>query len=475
MNANAFDYAPLFEALTPFELANLRELQWEKTPQAAESVNCIFEEGVGVTFAAGALPFLETRKGEIDAPLGSVFAKSDSIAQFLVQNRALGQAYLLKAQRERLTIAARPARAKIFQVTAHIKGVETAAAAVFIASEATKLWKKILLVDADTENQFIFSLLRFDALPPLLTEQLEKPSTFRADLKKCIVPAFTGVDYLNLQATSLRPFEDAEICRIAGFLDEDYDAVVWYSGKRHSAYMSANADATFAVIDNSYKAEIAALATHAHAPHTVLLRKEQGTEFPGLGPAFSRALPTDFWASENEESAYLRRTVRRLLSAYRIVLGESELVGTLPLLHGAALYFKLSCEEEAKKETSLNALQKKMRAYYPKDAFFSARSAYRSIERFAPLPVTTLIEVDGYPRLVSLPRSGELLATAVFPRATIPSLQHKDVRLTAANAGTLARFTRLAARGGFTHILHGEKLSLDHPNALASLMEQMQL
>lgn len=470
----AENYAHLLAAITPEEKEALLALDWQAQPLPGESVMMRHEKAAGITHLAGALPFLETHKAELPSD-EMRWLRSESLAQFLLQHRALCHSYLKLARGARYTLCGAPSPARVLQVAAEIPGVEAAAFAVFLASRAAQLGDKVLLVDADDQNQFVFPLLHFAELPPVLTENLQKPSSFRTDLTRCIVKAWPNVDYLNLHATSLRPFDDTELCRICGFLDADYDSVIFYSGRRLSKWLSHNADTTFSFCANSYTGELAALERHAFSPHLVLLHPGDDYYFPWLTREFRREIPADHWQNVPPELNVLANFITRVLSAKRLLLGDGDLAGALNAYNGASLYLRLSGAESSAAESTINALQGRLRALYPRDTFFSARSAICAVARLPIMPVTTLLELDGWPQLLSLASSPELLASAVFPSGVIGALFAGARKLAAISPQGLAKFRNLALRGNFTEIYSAARLHFKKPNALAALLEQSQL
>lgn len=472
-SADAENFSRLLRAILPEELESFHALDWQTTVLAGESVYARSEKAAGITGLGGALPFIETRKGE--SPDNVLWARSDSLARFLVENRALCRSYLTQARSDRLALYGAPSQAQLLQVSAEAAGAEAAAFAIFLATRAAAAGNKVLLADADDKNQFIFSLLGFSDMPPVLTENLQKPSSFRSDLTRCITKGWQSVDYLNLQATSLRCFNDTELSRICGFLDADYDTIIIYSGRRSAPWLSLNASLTFSVCAASLKGEMAALARHAGSPHLVLLRRGEDYYFPWLTPEFSRLIPEDRWQNLPANLNVLAGFVDRVLAARRLVIGNADLGGALSVLNGAALYCRLSGVETEEADKTVNALQGRLRAYYPRDTFFSARSAKRALARLQLLPVSVLLEINGRPQLVSLPASPELLATAVFPQGVIPALQGEGTRVSAAGPGSIDQFRALALRGQVTEVYSAERLRLQKPNALAALLEQMQV
>jgi uncharacterized protein (DUF1778 family) len=471
-SADAENFSRLLRAILPDELEALLAQDWQSTPLAGESVCMRNEQPAGITGLGGALPFVETRKGE--TPEGFLWTRSDNLARFLVENRALCRSYLTTARADRLTLHGAPDQAQLLQVAAETAGAEAAAFAIFLATRAAAAGNKVLLADADDANQFVFSLLGFADMPAVLTENLQKPSTFRSDLTRCITRAWQGVDYLNLQATSLRCFNDVELSRICGFLDADYDTVIIYSGRRSSKWLSLNATVTFSFCAPSLKGEMSALSRHAGSPHLVLLRRGADYYFPWLTPEFGRLVPEDRWQNLPANLNVLAGFVDRVLSSRRLLLGHGDLGGALSVLNGAALYCWLRGTDADMAEKAVNGLQSRLRAYYPRDTFFSARSAYRAVGRLQLLPVSVLLEINGQPQLVSLPASPELLATAVFPQGVIPALRGDNLRVTAISPGGIERFRALALRGQFIEVYSANRLKLKKPNALAALLEQMQ-
>ncbi len=472
-SADAGNFSRLLRAILPGELESLQQLDWQVSPLAGEAIYAKFEKPAGITCLGGALPFLETHKAE--APAGFLWTRSDNLARYLSENRALCRSYLTEARAERLALHGVLEQAQLLQVSAETAGAEAAAFAIFLATRAAASGNKVLLADADDQNQFVFSLLGFADMPPVLTENLQKPSSFRTDLTRCITKAWQGVDYLNLQATSLRCFSDLELSRICGFLDADYDTIILYSGRRASPWLSLNAALTFSFCAPSLKGEMAALIRHAGSPHLVLLRRGDDYYFPWLTPEFARIVPEDRWQNLPANLNVLAGFVDRVLSARRVVIGNGEIGGALNVLNGASLYLRLSGVDASEAEQTIRSLQNRLRAYYPRDAFFSARSATRALARLELVPVSVLLEINAQPQLVSLPASPELLSAAVFPQGVIPALDKDGVRISAIGPGGLDRFRSLALRGQIREVYAAERLRWRKPNALAALLEQMQL
>ena len=115
-----------------------------------------------------------------------------------------------------------------------------------------------------------------------------------------------------------------------------------------------------------------------------------------------------------------------------------------------------------------------MRAQYPGASFFSQRSPVRAIKSLEPRPATTLLTLNAVPVIVSLPRSAELRALAIFPAGVIPAISHGTVRIAAAGAAAADDLAMLAGRGGYSQIVRAPRMTLQKPNALAAVLEQVQ-
>ncbi|MCX7632423.1 MAG: hypothetical protein N2Z22_03710 [Turneriella sp.] len=463
------NYARLFGAIAPEELQRWRELDWLPTPPPGDVIFARTEQEFGIVELGGALPFLETRK-VTRWPENVRWLKSEILARFLLVHPALYRSYLQLARKERYPILAGPQQGMLVQVAAETPGMEAAAFAIFLATRAEKLGMRVLLVDGDDKNQFLFPLLGLQEMPPLLTENLQKPSTFRSDLSRCVVKLGENRDYLNLHATTLRPFNEEEISRICGYVLADYDCVVFYSGRYKSRWLSTQAELTFACGDGSWRCERSSILAHTGSPHLVLLRPSSDIYYPGLTAEFGRKLPEDQFAELPPQLETLARYVDHLLSARTLLWGHNERAQAITASGGAVLYRKLLGVEDAG-EKSLNALQKKLRARYPGKSFFTLRSALRAASYLPRVPVSIIVSVAAWPQLVSLPYSDELLAIAIFPRGAIPP---PDPEITAAGPATLRRLATTALRGQFKEFLTSPPLTAKESNALAALMLQLQ-
>ena len=245
------NYVDFLSAATSHEAAALRALPWQAEPLPGEAVAAQFDPEIGLTAITGAMPFLETPKmAAKPATEGWQFLKSEPLGHFLVENRALFRAYSHAAGKEKCTIVGDYSPAYLAQVTTNIAGMEAANFAILTAAQIqSERGGKTLLIDADPQGQFVFPLLSLPQIPNVLTENLQKPSSFRADLTKCLVPLGKDLLYLNLQASSLRPFADDELSRIFGYLDADFENIVVYAGRLRSAWLSTNAHVNFSVGD----------------------------------------------------------------------------------------------------------------------------------------------------------------------------------------------------------------------------------
>jgi hypothetical protein len=469
------DFAGLFAAIRREELAALKELPWQNEPLPGESVSATFSNETGLTSLNGAIPFLETEKSPLPTGENRVHMKSEELAQFLAQHRALFRSYRKAAETEHYRTVGDVTPSHITHVTSDIPGMEAANLAIFIAAQISQGGSKTLLIDADPQNQFVFPLITFPEPPKLLTEQLQKPSTFKADLTKAIVPLNRNLSYLNLQASSLRPFDDAEMTRLCGFLDADFENLVFYCGRFRSAWLSSNAHLNYAVCPASYKSELAALLRHAQGSHTVLMKKGREPYLPLLSDFFSVKRPLEEWQQNIPMVAALAEFVLKTHRANRLVIGGREnLAGNLHCYTGFELFARYAGLADADAERALNALQKRLRPYYPKASFFGERSILNRVKSLPNRAATTILEVGDEPQIVSLISSPELKAAAIFPAGIMKAISTNGVRISACSAHGFVRFQTLAARGGFTSVLTAPRYRLAKPNALAAVMEQVQ-
>lgn len=471
----AENFAGLFAAIRREELQALHALPWQNDPLTGEALTALFSNETGLTSLTGAIPFLQVDKQEIPKTANDNHLKSEELAQFLVQNRALLRAYQSVAEDLQYPQVGDLTQAHIIHITSDVSGMEAANFAVFTAAQLSGLGQRTLIIDADPQNQFVFPLLTFKEAPKLLTEQLQKPATFKADLSKTIVNLDKNLSYLNLQASSLRPFADTEIARLCGILDADFENLVIYAGRFKSAWLSNNAHTNYAVCPDTYKGELTAILRHAHGSHTVLLKKGPPEYLPRLTGIFSTKRPLEDWKHSTPVVAALREFVIKTRNATRVVIGGREnLPGNLHCHTGFDLYARLSGLEDADAEKSLNALQKRLRPYYPKSAFFGKRSVLGRVRNLPQRALTTILEVGDEPQLVSLVGSAELRAAAIFPAGILPAISSSGMRVSGATSHGLQRFKTLAARGGFTSVLTAPRYRLQKPNALAAVMEQVQ-
>ncbi|MFO1472614.1 MAG: hypothetical protein U1F27_16445 [Turneriella sp.] len=473
----AENYAGFLATATATELAALRALPWQAEPVPGEAVAAQFDAEIGLTAITGAMPFLETpkmaAKPEGD---GWQYLKSEPLGHFLVENRALFRAYAHEAGKQKCAIVGDYEPAYLAHVTTNVAGMEAANFAIFAAAQIlAERGGRTLLIDADTQGQFVFPLLSLPKAPDVLTESLQKPSSFRADLNRCIVPLGKDFDYLNLQAPSLRPFSEDELCRILGYLDGDFENIIVYAGKLRSKWLSANAHINFAVGEPTYKGELESILRHRDGSHTALITKGKQPYFPCLGGEFSTKKPVGFWLNPPHELLAVNKFVRLIAGTNRIAIGGAgQSVGFLSCYTGLNLYLRYADMSDKKPEDVLARLQGRLRAYYPKSAFFSTRSIYRNIANLPNVAVTTLLEVGDYPQLVSLLRSAELRATAVFPAGILRPLLVDGVRLSAVSADGLSHFRDRAQRGGYDRVVSVPRIKLKNPNALGAIMEQVQ-
>lgn len=470
------NFARLFSALKRDELAALRALPWQSEPLTGETVTAVFSNETGLNYLAGAIPFIVTDKHEPATAANREHLKSEILAQFLAERRALLRSYLQAAGEAGYGLVGDLTSGHITQITTDIPGMDAANFAIFFSAQiAAHSGRKTLLIDADPQNQFVFPLLTFAQPPKILTENLQKPATFKADLNGCVVSLGKNLSYLNLQAPSLRAFSDEEIARLCGFLDADFENLVFYSGQFKSDWLSANAHTNYAVCSGTYKAELKSLLRHAAGSHTVLLRKSGEQYLPCLSDFFSYKRSFEEWQTVTPALVALKEFIVRTYQSTRLVIGGREnLPGQLHCLTGFDLYAHYAGLEGADAERALNALQKRLRAFYPKSAFFSARSVLGRVKNLPQRVATTLLEVGDEPQLVSLAASTELRAAAIFPAGILPAILAEGVRVSACTAHGFTRFRATAARGGFTTVLAAPRYRLAKPNALAAIMEQVQ-
>lgn len=458
------------------EIAALQTLPWQAEVLPGESVQAHFT-GPVITYLGGAMPFVETARNTARLfAEGTQHLKSDVLAQFLLQNRALFRGYLAAAAKNKREIIGDYEPAYVAQVTTDIPGMEAANFAFFLSAQLRNgRGGKTILVDADPQNQFVFPLLSLTDQPAVLTENLQKPSTFQADLGKAIIKLDAALSYLNLQASSLRPFSDDELSRIVCFLDSEFDNIVIYSGKHRSAWLSKNAHITFAVCEANFTAEAAALSAHRQGAHTVLLAKGKEHYFPCLTSEFGTIAPLDFWINKQPGLNAITTFVRNITTTDRLSVGGStSLAGYLPCYTGINLYLRYAGGEEKDAEKVLTTLQNRLRAYYPRTAFFSTRSVFRAMAQLPKNAATTLMEVGDNVQIVSLLQSSELRAAAVFPAGILRPLKTGSVRISAVSADGLIRFRELAPRAGISRMIQAPRYRLKHPNALGAIMEQVQ-
>lgn len=471
------NYADFLGAVTGDEAAALRALPWQGDPLPGEAVAAQFAPEIGLTAITGAMPFLETPKMAAK-PEGESwqYLKSEPLGHFLVENRALFRAYAHEASRQKYAIVGDYAPAFLAQVSTNIPGMEAANFAIFAAAQIeSERGGKTLLIDADPRGQFVFPLLPLAKAPDVLTENLQKPSSFRTDLTKCIVPLSKNLQYLNLQASSLRPFSDDELSRIMGFLDADFENIVVYTGKMRSRWLSTNAHVNFAVGESTYRGELESILRHRDGSHTALIAKGKEQYFPCLTGEFFTKQPLEFWVNPPHELLSVKKFIRQFAATTRIAIGGTgQTPGFLACYTGLNLYLRYADANEKNAEEVLARLQSRLRAYYPKSAFFSTRSIYRNVAALPKTAATTIMEVGEYPQLVSMIQSAELRAAAIFPAGILRPLSAEGVRISAASADGLLRFRDRARRGGFDRVISVPRFRLQNPNALGAIMEQIQ-
>lgn len=463
--------------MTLAEADALRNLPWQDEPVQGEAVAAQFSPELGLTAMTGAMPFLETpKKPAKNEGEGWRYLKSEPLGHFLVENRAVFRAFAHEAGRQKCSIVGDYAPAYVAQVTTNTAGMEAANFAIFAAAQIQSArGGKTLLIDADTKGQFVFPLLALPKAPDILTESLQKPSSFRADLTKCIVALTKDLHYLNLQASSLRPFADDELSRILGFLDADFENIIVYAGKMRSSWLSTNAHVNFAVGEATYRGELESILRHREGSHTALIAKGKEQYFPCLSADFSARAPLEFWLNPSHDLLAMKKFVRQIALANRIAIGGAgDSMGFLSCYTGLNLYLRFADSADKKAEDVLKRLQNRLRAYYPKSAFFSTRSIYRNVAALPKVAATTILEVGEYPQLVSLVQSVELRAAAIFPAGILRPLTAEGVRISAVSADGLLRFKERAQRGGFERVLCVPRFRLKNPNALGAIMEQVQ-
>ena len=112
-SADAENFSRLLKAILPGELESLQAQDWQSTPLPGEAVYARFEKPAGITGLGGALPFLETHKGE--NPEGFTWTRSDNLARFLTENRSLCRSYLTLARADRLALHGAPGQAQLLR------------------------------------------------------------------------------------------------------------------------------------------------------------------------------------------------------------------------------------------------------------------------------------------------------------------------------------------------------------------------
>lgn len=471
------DFSALCAAILPSEVEALRALPWQKSPVPLESVAAQFSSETGLTALSGALPFLATEK--IVPPEGEdwLHLKNEIFTQFLLAHKALCRAYLYEIQARHLTRVGDFIPARLTHVTTELSGMEAANLAIFIAAQcAENKPRPTLVVDADPKGQFVFPLLDFKDAPKVLTEHLQKPSTFKADLAACVAPLQKNLAYLNLQASSLRPFTDEELANIIGFLEEDYEHIVVYAGRHRSRFLTQSATTNYAVCNAGFRGELAAIARHANGAHTVLIKSGKSPFDAALNGDFERRASLDFWKKAHDAHHALREFILTADQALSLSFGGN--ADRRSLLHchaGLDLYLHYAGSEATTPEATLEKLQKKLRAFYPRDSFFSARSATKSMAALPQRTATALVETGTEPQLVSLIGANELRAAAIFPAGITPAILADGVRFSSCSAAGLARFRQTFARGGFTAFQQTPRWRMRQPNALGAVMEQLQV
>jgi len=473
------DRSHLFSALLPSELSALKTLPWQTVPLASkpspETVFAEFSEAAGLAAITGALPYTETRY-QAQETLGQgewqAIGTSD-LAQFLNQNIALRFAYRSALQKADMPVIGMPENTRIIEVASEIAGLEPANFAVFVACLAAQSGR-VLLCEIDTRNQFVFPLLSLADQPPVLTENLQKPSTFKADLAKCLTKLDKNLNYLNIQASSLRPFSDEELANIFAHLENDFDTIVCYSGRQESAWLSRNAAVTYSLVAKNAASELAALARH-ESLHTVFLHTGERGELPVLTEEFANKQPLEFWTVAPALKS-MRSHVARHLDARRLIIGtQTDNRHEMSAFSGATLYNRYAAKSDADFDSTVKALQKRLKPVYPKRSFFSPRSILGHVATLPAQPISTVLELNREPRIVSWPWSRELRAHSIFPAGIIESDDWHGLKISPLTSQGFAKLTRLLPRSGLTSSYLGKKTHLKDPNALGAILEQMQL
>lgn len=471
------DFSALCAAILPSELEALRALPWQKAAIPLDAVVAQFSTETGLTTLQGAVPFLETEK--IAPPEGDdwLHLKNEIFTQFLLAHKALCRAYLHEIQARHLVRVGDFSPARMTHVTTELSGMAAANLAIYIAAQcAENNPRPTLVVDADPKGQYVFPLLDFKDVPKVLTEHLQKPSTFKADLAACVAPLQKNLAYLNLQASSLRPFTDDELSNIVGFLEEDYEHIVVYAGRHRSRFLTQNATTNYAVCNAGFRGELAAITRHASGMHTVLIKSGKSPFDAALNGDFERRAALDFWKQPHDAHHALREFILTADQATNLIFGGNAERRSLLHCHaGLDLYLHYAGSEAASPEATLQKLQKKLSAYYPRDSFFSARSATKSMAVLPQRTATALVETGTEPQLVSLIGANELRAAAIFPAGITPAIVADGVRFSSCGAAGLARFRQTFARGGFTAFGQVPRWRMRHPNALGAVMEQLQI
>ncbi|MBV6493318.1 MAG: hypothetical protein LDLANPLL_01334 [Turneriella sp.] len=467
-------YHELFVSLTHEEIVSLLALPWQAEPILGEAVAAILSEEVGLLYLNGFIPFTEIIKKDRKYPQDARYLKTDILAQYLLENRSLLRAYLSRVEKLS-TFTCEVPQSYIAHVTSEQPGMEAANFAIFLGAHLQRQSGKTLLIDADPQNQSLFSLLTFSEEPKLLTENLQKPTTFKNDLAKVIVPLSPNISYLNLQSLSLRPFSEAELQRICGFLEMDFDNLVFYAGRHESRWLSLNAQINYCVCENTLKSEQSALIRHRGSLHTVLLKKGDTPYLPRLGKVFLKKRELTAWAQEENETLALRTFILHLYRTKRLLLaGDDKEENTLGVYTGVDLFAHYLGLKRSEAEKALKLLQKKLTAHYPKKTFFSTSSFLKHLKTLLETAATTILEIGSEPQLVSCIDSVELKAAAILPAGIYPATTYKDIRIAACSASGFVRFKERIERGGITSIFTKPKIPLKNPNALAAVMEQLQ-
>lgn len=466
----------LLSAITPPEFADFQALAWQ--PVVALPGDFVFaqmSENVGLIALTGAMPFTETRKLSPDAQTGDnwVMLNTESVAQYLMRNPALRRSYRRALHQSGSAAISLSEPARIIQVSAEIAGLEAANFAIFCACQAASFGGRTLLLETDPKNQFVFPLLPLAETPKILTENLQKPATFKADLAGCLVKLSKNLSYLNVHASSLRPFDSEELASIITLLDADFDTIICYSGRSSTSWLSRNATTNYAIVNPAFSSESAALRRHAGGMHTVLIGRGDKSLLPTLGREFSAKQPLDFWTNETSLKNLKNQFGRHFLAKNMILGSHESSASNLGVHVGIDLYSRYAESVDNDFPSVIKTLQKKLHAVYPRRSFFSTRSILKHIDNLNVLPLTTAVEINGMPQLLSWPHSAELRATAIFPAGVLEPRDVQGMRINPLTSRGHVRLKTLLNRIGLEGVVVGPKSTRLAPTALGAVLEQM--